>query len=246
MKRIKLIGVAAILTGAAAAPAAAQVPDQFTNLTVLRKDIGKRELLGAMREFSLALGVGCDHCHARQHDGGDKLDFASDDLAPKQIARGMLKLAEEINAKLPTATGRSAPAKVGCLTCHHGIVRPQSLEQALLEVVPKQGVEGVVARYAKLRGDYYGRGAYDFGPGALGAVAQHLAEERKDVPGALVVARLNVEYNPAAAAAHVMLGQLQAAGGDKAAARVSLRRAIELEPDNRPAQQALQRLEASE
>ena len=37
-----------------ATSALAQVPDQYTNLKVLPKDIGKRELLGTMKSFARA------------------------------------------------------------------------------------------------------------------------------------------------------------------------------------------------
>ena len=49
-----------------AASALAQVPDEYTNLKVLPKDIGKRELLGTMKSFAGALGMRCSDCHVQK------------------------------------------------------------------------------------------------------------------------------------------------------------------------------------
>jgi hypothetical protein len=57
---MKRLGLGVALLCVAAAPLVAQVPDEFTNLTVFPKDIGKRELIGAMRSFSGALGARCN------------------------------------------------------------------------------------------------------------------------------------------------------------------------------------------
>ena len=62
MKRVGPISLLLCLL-LAPATANAQVPDEFTNLKVLPKDIGKRELISVMRAFSSALGVRCKHCH---------------------------------------------------------------------------------------------------------------------------------------------------------------------------------------
>ena len=45
------------------APLCAQVPDEFTNLKVLDKDIGKQDLIGIMKGWAGGLGVRCNHCH---------------------------------------------------------------------------------------------------------------------------------------------------------------------------------------
>ncbi len=55
--RFLLTSVACLLIIGGADTAAAQIPDKFTNLKVLPKDISKGELVGIMRAFSGALGV---------------------------------------------------------------------------------------------------------------------------------------------------------------------------------------------
>ena len=49
----------ALLLGTA--PGAAQIPDEFTNLKLLPKDIEKRQLIGTMRDWAGGLGVRCNH-----------------------------------------------------------------------------------------------------------------------------------------------------------------------------------------
>jgi hypothetical protein len=60
-----------------ASVAIAQIPDKFTNLQVLPKDVAKRELVAAMRGIASDLGVRCAHCHV----GPDNLE-----LDPEQPA----------------------------------------------------------------------------------------------------------------------------------------------------------------
>jgi len=234
-----LVGIAAAWL--AVASAAAQMPDKFTNLKVLPKEIGKRELTDVMRGFSSALGVRCDHCHMESEKGDD---FATDDLEPKKIARSMMKMTQDLNAKLPTVTGRPSPLEVRCVTCHRGLAKPEGLDQVLAGVAEKEGVGAVAAKYKELREKYYGSGSYDFGPQTLNDLARRQAEQKKDLDGAIALAKLNIEYNPKAAASHVILGQFYVAKGDKDAALASVKRALEIDPANRFAKQALERLQA--
>jgi len=235
--RMVVIGALWIAVGSAAA----QIPDKFTNLKVLPKDVGKRELTETMRGFAAALGVRCEHCHVETKEGPD---FAKDDLEPKAVARGMMKMVWDLNGRLPSVTGRPSPLEVRCVTCHRGVAKPEGLDQILSTVVEKQGVEAVAVRYKDLRKEYYGSGSYDFGPQTLNELARKVAEQRKDVDGAISLVKLNLEYHPDVAFTHVILGQFYSTKGDKDAAIASVKRALELDPENRWAKQALERLEA--
>ena len=95
----------ASVSGAQTPPAQTQ-PWKAKNLEFFPKDISRAELTQRMREFSLALGVRCQHCHT----GGDGISFDgvifdSDDKAPKRTARAMLKMMDQLNtvtlAQLP-------------------------------------------------------------------------------------------------------------------------------------------------
>ena len=172
-----LLALAALVPLAAAAPLRAQIPDTFTNLQVLPKAIGRDSLIGIMREFSFALGVRCQYCHV----GGDGLSFegvrfADDDDEDKRKARYMLGMVRAINdtllAGLPDRD--RPPRTVQCVTCHGGLPRPYTLEQALAETIERAGVDSAVAHYRSLRAAYYGSGAFDFTPQRLLELARTL------------------------------------------------------------------------
>jgi len=235
----------ALLLCLVALPAAGQVPDEFTNLTVFPKDIGKRELISAMRSFSGALGVRCNHCHMGP-ENLEGMDFATDKFETKRVTRAMMKLTREINDKLLPATGRDSLIRVECATCHRGVARPQQLGDILDAAIEADGVEAGVARYRELREEHYGAGSYDFSAATLAGVAEGLAREQGDMDGAIAITQLNIEMNPDAAYGHIMLGQLLMQKGDKPGAVASLKRAIELEPDNDYAKRMLGRVQAAE
>jgi hypothetical protein len=69
-------------------------------------------LMETMHAFQTALGVRCDFCHVRG-------DFASDEKPHKEIARKMIVMAREINAKFP-----DGKMHVTCYTCHRGAEEP--------------------------------------------------------------------------------------------------------------------------
>jgi hypothetical protein len=235
---------AALLFAITGAPQA-QIPDEFTNLTVFPEDIRKRELVSIMRGFVGALGVRCDHCHVAKTPGSLKgMDFASDELEPKKVARAMMKMTTEINSKLLPATGRRSLMRVRCVTCHRGLTEPRSLDQILLETVKTQDVAAAAKRYRELRDEYYGTGAYDFSAGTLNHVAETLAAD--DAVGAIELLKLNLSFHSESAYSYMMLGQLQAMNGDKEAAATSVERSLELEPDNPRAKRMLERLRSSE
>jgi hypothetical protein len=98
-----------------------------TNLQVLPKDIAVPDLLAMMRSYTAALGVECEFCHTidpKTH----KTDYASDANPDKTIARTMITMTREINAKFmsqiqdPDAT--PADKTVTCGTCHRGNSMP--------------------------------------------------------------------------------------------------------------------------
>jgi hypothetical protein len=84
-------------------------PPAPKNLQVLTVD----ELhSGIMRKFTIALGGNCQMCHVQG-------DNASDDNPHKVIARSMIKMTRDINAKFP-----DGKEHVTCYTCHRGTHEP--------------------------------------------------------------------------------------------------------------------------
>jgi Photosynthetic reaction centre cytochrome C subunit len=84
-------------------------PPAPKNLQVLTVD----ELhSGIMRKFTIALGGNCQMCHVQG-------DNASDENPHKVIARHMITMTKEINAKFP-----DGKEHVTCYTCHRGSHEP--------------------------------------------------------------------------------------------------------------------------
>lgn len=239
-----LVVFAALAALAWGGPATARIPNEFTNLKVFPKDVGKQELVGAMREFSLALGVRCVHCHVMKTPGDfDSIEWASDELDAKKTARKMLKMVSTVNADLLPGGSKEDGPRVRCVTCHRGLKNPATLDRVLLQEYSTGGAEAAIARYHGLREEYYGSGSYDFGPRVLAEVAEELVQDRGDTEGALAILKLNVEQHPDSADAHLMLARLLAVSGDPAGAAAGARRVLELDPENRQAKQLLDQLE---
>ena len=238
--RMWIMGV--VLAAAIAGPAGAQIPSEYTNLQVLPEDMERGQLIGVMRNFSMATGLRCNDCHVAE-DPRDfsTFDFASDDLREKRIAREMLRMVQRINAEiLPGLPDRGSPeVRVTCWTCHAGKPRPTTLEQEMLWAHAEGGGEGLAARYAELRERYFGAGAFDFGPGALDAVAGELADSDSDA--ALRAVEINLEHHPESVSSWNIKGALHAARGETEDAIAAYERSMEIQP-NPPAQRALQRL----
>lgn len=245
--RLFLTSIAAVALSCWIGTASAQIPDKFTNLKVLPKTIKKDELVGTMRQFSLALGVRCNHCHVPvDSTKGRGLNFASDDKNEKVIARSMMNMVTTINTTLIPKAGIKSPAAVRCVTCHHGIQHPETLTDALKKTVEKDGVAAAQQQYRDLRAKYYGTGAYDFSPMSLHDLAEWVAHDKGDVDGAIAIANMSIEQDPKESESFALLGMLQAVKGDKTAAMESYKHALELDPENHRAQELLKAMQAGE
>lgn len=227
--------------------ASAQIPDKFTNLKILPKDIAKDELISTMRGFSIGLGVRCNYCHASvDSTKGHGLDFASDAKNEKHIARTMMSMVTTINTKLVPKSKIDSPVPVGCVTCHHGVQKPQTLTALLEETAGKDGVAAAQQRYNDLRAKYYGSAAYDFSPRSLQDFAQWLAHDKKDLDGAIAIANMSIQRDPEASDNYSVLAMLQVEKGDKAAATESVKKALEIDPQNHQAQEIMKQLQSGQ
>jgi hypothetical protein len=118
---------------------------------------------------------------------------------------------------------------VTCATCHRGVAIPRPLAEILLVTSVRDGADAAVKQYRDLRGQYYGRGTYDFGEETLLAVARRLANARPEV--AIPLADLNMEFFPKSV--NTLVQKAIAQGGrDDAAAVATLKKALEIEPEN--------------
>jgi pyruvate-formate lyase-activating enzyme len=70
-----------------------------------------------MASFTAGLGVQCNFCHAP--------DRSSDENPHKGVARKMMVMLNEVNAKFP-----AGDARVTCYTCHRGENVPKTAPPA--------------------------------------------------------------------------------------------------------------------
>ena len=99
----------------------------YKNLKVLPKNISHDALDSVMKHFNRALGVKCNFCHAPTADG-QHLNFASDSIGHKNVARSMMRMTNKINKKF--FKEESATPAITCFTCHHGSEEPGVLPPA--------------------------------------------------------------------------------------------------------------------
>ncbi len=71
-------------------PADHPIPDTFTNLQVLPKDIAKHDLMNVMKDFLITMKVRCSQCHAVSDDLTEG-SFSSDDKETMIAARDLLR-----------------------------------------------------------------------------------------------------------------------------------------------------------
>src|SRR5215469_2501038 len=104
-----------------------------------------------MQAIAQALGVSCQYCHSAARGSG----------APeprKDIARQMVAMTRDLNARVQQATGKAAAdaTEVKCVTCHRGVPIPKQLNEIITRTLLKEGSDAATAQYRDLRSHYYG------------------------------------------------------------------------------------------
>jgi len=230
-----------------AAPAAAQTPQpawKGENLQFYPKDITRERLIQRMREFSFALGVRCQYCHAGGNGVSfDGVVFASDEKPAKVTARAMLRMVDDLNsatlAKLPS---RAEPrVTVECATCHRGLPLPKSLQTTLLETIGRDGIPAAVTQYRELHKDV-ATGRYNFGEWEMNELARRLTEAGK-TDAAIAMLELNGEFNPQSGDIEFLIAELHRARGERDKAIARYRAALVKAPQHQGAKQRLNEME---
>lgn len=226
----------------------AQIPDHFTNLTVLPKTISKENLIKVMKSFTEGLGVRCNFCHVgKEGQPLSTYDFASDDKDNKRKARIMLQMTNNINEEYLSELkkfGSGYVIEVKCITCHHGLKEPKTLAQELNGVIKRKGLEEAISTYHDLHKKYYGGFAYNFKDNSL-AELTHMLIDEKNYDAAIKISNLNIEQYPNSGLAYFSLGEAHEASGDKAKAIENLKKSLELSPNNRMFNRKLKELQSS-
>ena len=228
-----------------AAGVVAQVPDEFTNLQFLSKEIPQGELLDIMKGFALGLDVRCEYCHVGEPGQPlSSFDFAVDEKQAKSTARIMLQITHDLNERIPSALARD-PAevvRVTCVTCHRGQAKPRLILDIMHEKMAAGGVEEALDSYRALREQSYGTGTYDFAEWTLQQWATELAQGGHPAE-ALAVLAMTGEYFPDSIRVQVLIGEVHLIGDDQERAISQFRKVLELDPGNRLATMRLATLE---
>jgi tetratricopeptide (TPR) repeat protein len=220
------------------------------NLQVLPKDLTRSEVVARMRGIAVALGVRCEYCHVSTigPDSREQNDFAADDKETKKIARGMLRMVNDINDKyLIGDMGRTLPDRhrVSCETCHHGLAKPRTIQAELVDALEAKNADSAVALYRDLRTRYYGKAAYDFGELAIPFVAPQVAQMPNQRPAAIQLLKLNLEFYPQSVPTLTNLAQIYVQAGDTVSALDALTKAAAIAPDDRQVKGMLARLKGT-
>ena len=225
-------------------PLRAQIPERFTNLQVLPRDITRDSLVEIMRRFSLSLNVRCQYCHV----GGDGISFtgvrfADDDDEDKRKAREMLRMVMRLNDEfLPSLPQRDQPpVTVNCFTCHRSAARPRTIEAVLAETIAGTGADSAVAQYRTLRSRFYGRATFDFSEMPLIELARTLTRQSRWQDAERML-QLNIEFHPTIPANYTNMAEVRMMRADTAGAITALEKVLELDPQNAPVRQRLEQL----
>ena len=188
-----------------------------------------------MQAIAQGLGVKCEYCHAGQRGGPGRSEQPRPEGQPpakQEIARAMIAMTRDINAKILAATGKQAAeaTRVTCITCHRGVAIPGQLSDIVTKSALRDGPDAAVAQYRELRAQYYGRQSYDFGEETLLTSAEQLVRIKPVI--AIPILRLNLEFYPKSVRSYAQIAFAYTRNLDDESAISTLEKALELEPDN--------------
>ena len=128
-KMFALTGMAVfILLGIQATRPPQEEKPIYKNLKILSKKISDKDMDYVMKTFGKQLGVNCLFCHPGKQTGSVfTIDYVTDQLQNKRIARDMLRMTMQLNKKYFDTKLNAAMTNRGriwCKTCHQGTPVP--------------------------------------------------------------------------------------------------------------------------
>ena len=197
----------------------------------------EQDRMAQMQTIAASLGVRCEYCHSAPRGSG---------LAEpkKDIARVMLAMTLDLNAKIAAATGKPPTelTRVACITCHRGVPIPKQLTELVTQTVLQKGSPAAVDQFRELREHYYGHQAYDFSEDTLINVANQISQARPS--DAIALLQLNLEYYPKSSRSYVAMAFANTRQLDDIAAIANLEKALTIDPDNGSIQGRLEQLKS--
>jgi hypothetical protein len=133
-KLIVYVGIGLFLTAGIAATPKPSIDSDGKNLKVLPKNIGGDQIERIMHKMSHDLGVMCSNCHpyTKPDVSPMRVDFVTDEMPDKNIARKMMIMTDKLNKKYfgfkNDYSDESINRKniITCNTCHLGSIKPDS------------------------------------------------------------------------------------------------------------------------
>jgi tetratricopeptide (TPR) repeat protein len=192
--------------------------------------------LATMAAIAAGLGVKCDFCHAGQGRGmrqpNQPNPTPSAGPSHMEIARQMMAMTADLNAKIQAITGKApdAATRVSCVTCHRGVAIPGQLSDILTATDRAEGSAAAIEQYRMLRQQYYGRQSYDFGEETLVTVGTALANSNPE--DAVALLNLNLEFFPRSVSTYAQIAYAYTRAIDDDKAIAALEKALEIDPDN--------------
>ncbi len=122
----KIIAISAItgftLLGILAAKPVQEEKSRYKNLKVLSKNISEEDMEWVMDSFNSGLGANCLFCHPGRQNGTEYIiNYATDSLMNKRVARDMLRMTIKLNNKYfkTNISGlMNTRGRIWCKTCH--------------------------------------------------------------------------------------------------------------------------------
>ncbi len=147
----------------------------------------------------------------------------------------------DINGHLKEIEPSGKRVNMWCHTCHRGRPRPMTLSEEMFETYEKDGAEAMFALYGTLHEQFYGRGSYDFGQGALNQFGYEFLGKGGGKT-AIDIFKLNVEMYPESGNAYDSLAEAYMSDGQNELAIEFYEKALELNPKNDGAREKLKEL----
>jgi hypothetical protein len=215
----------------------AAVLPALTQEAAPRKEPPPVDRVSQMQGIAQSLGVTCAYCHSAQRGSGQP-------EPKKMIAKAMMDMTDDINARLRAATGKPAGqvTEIQCSYCHRGVAIPKPITDIVWQTTREQNVAAAVEQYRDLRKRYYGHATYDFSDEPLIGLAQQIANARPD--DAIALMQMNLEFYPQSVRSLLALSFAQTRKLDDTAAIASLEKALEIEPENGTVKGRLEQLKS--
>jgi hypothetical protein len=133
-KLIIYAGMGLFITAGVAATHPPSSESSCKNCKVIPKNIDDEQMERLMHRMSHDLGSGCTFCHPFTKPGVNpmRVDFVTDELPAKNIARKMMIMTDKINKKYfgfkndYSLEAMNNKLALNCNTCHRGLPKPNN------------------------------------------------------------------------------------------------------------------------